>query len=176
MSHWCHKMIDGAKFWISCWQLAFLSILSRQQLIQDLVPSTILWCQCDIRIDHWYESWSCHISFSFYCNLWRLLRCHGINQIIIKLLSCNFIAQLRLSARKWWPWLTYRTTFFSVKWFRINLKIKEITQLADWLLRLNRFNVLCIRKHMSMYIMFPKLFLLKHTASFNKYKNKNLHI
>ena len=49
-SHWCHTMVDCAKFWINYQQLAFLSSYSRWQLIQNLVPSTIMRCQCDIRI------------------------------------------------------------------------------------------------------------------------------
>ena len=44
---WCHTIVDGAKFWISCKRPAFLSPL---QLIQNSVPSTIVWRQCDIRI------------------------------------------------------------------------------------------------------------------------------
>ena len=43
-------MIDGAKFTISYQSLAFLSIFSRWQLIQNLAPSTIVWGQYDIRI------------------------------------------------------------------------------------------------------------------------------
>ena len=50
MSHWRHKMVDGDEFWISWQWLAFLSILSRWQLIQKSAPSTIVWRQCDIRI------------------------------------------------------------------------------------------------------------------------------
>ena len=42
MSHWCHTMVDGANCWISYQGLAFLSILSRWQLIQNLAPSTIV--------------------------------------------------------------------------------------------------------------------------------------
>ena len=48
MSHWRHTMVDGTKFWISYQWLAFLSIFSRWQLIQNLAPSTIVWHQCDI--------------------------------------------------------------------------------------------------------------------------------
>ena len=51
ISHWCHMMADGAEFWISYQRLAFLSIFSRWQLIQNLAPSTILWRQCDIEIE-----------------------------------------------------------------------------------------------------------------------------
>ena len=51
MSHWRHTMVDGAKFWISYQWLAFLSIFSRWQLIQNLAPSTIEWRQYDIRIE-----------------------------------------------------------------------------------------------------------------------------
>ena len=50
-AHWHHTMVDGAKFWISCQWLAFLSKFSQWQLIQNLGASTILWCQCDIQID-----------------------------------------------------------------------------------------------------------------------------
>ena len=50
MSHWRHAMVDGAKFWISYHWLAFLSHLSCWKLIQNLVPSTIVWRQCDIQI------------------------------------------------------------------------------------------------------------------------------
>ena len=56
MSHWCHTMVDGAKFWISCQRLRVLRIASRWQLIQNLAPSTIVWRQCDSRIKRWvYE-------------------------------------------------------------------------------------------------------------------------
>ena len=51
ISHWRHTMVDGAKFWISCKQPAFLSSFSRLQVIQNSAPSTILWRQCDIRIE-----------------------------------------------------------------------------------------------------------------------------
>ena len=50
MSHWLHTMVDGAKFWIDCQQLATIGTLSRWQLIQNLTPSTNLWRQCDIPI------------------------------------------------------------------------------------------------------------------------------
>ena len=50
MSHWRHTMVDGAEFWISCQQLRILRKASHWQLIQNLTPSTIVWCQCDIRI------------------------------------------------------------------------------------------------------------------------------
>ena len=49
----CHidtQMVDGAKHLISCHWLAFLSAFSHLQLIQNSVPSTICWCQCDILI------------------------------------------------------------------------------------------------------------------------------
>ena len=44
-------MVDGTKFWISCQWVAFLISFSRWQLIQNLAPSAIVWCQCDIRTD-----------------------------------------------------------------------------------------------------------------------------
>ena len=51
-SHWHHTMVDGAKFWISCKQPAFLRSFSYLQVIQNLAPSTTVWRQCDIRIAH----------------------------------------------------------------------------------------------------------------------------
>ena len=50
MSHWRHTMVDGAKFWITCKWLTLLRKAGCLQLIQNLAPSTIVWCQCDIRI------------------------------------------------------------------------------------------------------------------------------
>ena len=50
MSHWRHMTVDGAEFWISCKQPAFLSSFSHLQVIHNLVPSTIVWHQCDIWI------------------------------------------------------------------------------------------------------------------------------
>ena len=50
MSHWRHTMVDGAEFWISCKWPAFLSSFSCLQVIQNLAPSTIVWCQCDIKL------------------------------------------------------------------------------------------------------------------------------
>ena len=49
-SQWCHTMVDGAVFWISCKQPAFLSGFSHLQVIQNLVPSIIVWHQCDTQI------------------------------------------------------------------------------------------------------------------------------
>ena len=53
MSHWCHKMVDGTEFWITCKRPAFLSSFSRLLVIQNLAPSTMVWHQCDIRITAW---------------------------------------------------------------------------------------------------------------------------
>ena len=50
MSHWHHTMVDGARFWISCKRPAFFSSFGRLQLVQNSAPSTIVWCQIDIRI------------------------------------------------------------------------------------------------------------------------------
>ena len=50
MSHWHQQMVDGAEFWISCKWLKPLRKASQWQLIQCSAPSTICWCQCDIRI------------------------------------------------------------------------------------------------------------------------------
>ena len=52
MSNLRHTMVDGAEFWISCKRPAYLSSFSRLQLIQKLAPSTIMWHQCDIRIEN----------------------------------------------------------------------------------------------------------------------------
>ena len=51
MSHWRHTMLDDAEFWISCQQLRILSKASHWQLTKNSAPSTIVWRQCDIRID-----------------------------------------------------------------------------------------------------------------------------
>ena len=53
ISRWSWKI--NFKFWISYQPLAFLSILSHWQLIQNSAQSTIVWCQCDIRIVSWYQ-------------------------------------------------------------------------------------------------------------------------
>ena len=63
MSHWSHKMVDGAKFWVSCQQLKLLRKASHWQLIQNLAPSTIVWRPCDIRID-----------LVYYCFLHQIFR------------------------------------------------------------------------------------------------------
>ena len=52
MSHWHHTMVEDAKIWISYQRPAFLSISSRWQLIQYLAPSTIMWGQCDPRLNN----------------------------------------------------------------------------------------------------------------------------
>ena len=44
-------MVDGAEHLTSCHLLAFLSAFSSIQLMQNSAPSTVYWCQCDIRID-----------------------------------------------------------------------------------------------------------------------------
>ena len=59
MSHWRHNMVDGAEFWIACKRLKLLRKADRLQLIQNSVPSTIVWCQFDIRIS-WWKIWMCH--------------------------------------------------------------------------------------------------------------------
>ena len=56
MSHWHKQMVDGAERLISCHWRAFLSAFSHSQLIQKSAPSTICWCQCDIRIITGVES------------------------------------------------------------------------------------------------------------------------
>jgi hypothetical protein len=43
-------MVAGAEFGISYQRLAYLSNVSRIQMIQNLGPSTIVWRKCDIRI------------------------------------------------------------------------------------------------------------------------------
>ena len=48
MSHWCHTMVDGAEYWISCKRPAFLSSFSRLQVIRNSAQSAIVWHQCDI--------------------------------------------------------------------------------------------------------------------------------
>ena len=50
MLHWRHTMVDGTKFLISYQRLAFLSSFSSWQLIQNLAPSIIVWCQCEIQL------------------------------------------------------------------------------------------------------------------------------
>ena len=50
MSHWHQQMVDGAEHLISCDWLVFLSAFSHLQLIQNSVPFTIFWRQCDIWI------------------------------------------------------------------------------------------------------------------------------
>ena len=50
MSHWGHRVTEGAEFRISCKRPAFLSNFSRLQLIQNSAPSVTRWRQCDIRI------------------------------------------------------------------------------------------------------------------------------
>ena len=52
MSHWRQQMVDGAEHLISCHWPAFLSAFSHLQLIQNSAPSTICWCQCDIRMGY----------------------------------------------------------------------------------------------------------------------------
>ena len=44
------RMVDGAKFWITCKQLKLLRKAGHLQLIQNSAPSTIVWRQCDIQI------------------------------------------------------------------------------------------------------------------------------
>ena len=50
MSHCCHMMVDGGEFWITCKRLEELRKAGWLQLIQNSAASTIVWCQCDIRI------------------------------------------------------------------------------------------------------------------------------
>ena len=51
MSHWRHTMVNGTEFWITCKRLKLLRKAGRLQLIQNSAPSTIVWRQCDIRMD-----------------------------------------------------------------------------------------------------------------------------
>ena len=57
LSHWRHTMVDGAEFWISCKRPAFLCSFSRLQVIQNSVPSTIVWRQCDVQILMLFQTW-----------------------------------------------------------------------------------------------------------------------
>ena len=45
-------MVDGAEFRITCMGLKLLRKAGRLELIQNSAPSTIVWCQCDIRIHY----------------------------------------------------------------------------------------------------------------------------
>ena len=56
MSHFRHTMVDGAEFWISSKQPAFLSSFSPTQVIQNSAPSTIVWRQCDFRIELFFDT------------------------------------------------------------------------------------------------------------------------
>ena len=57
MSHWRCQVTEGAEFWISCKQPAFLSNSSHLQLIQNSVPSVARRRQCAIQIlSHWHSS------------------------------------------------------------------------------------------------------------------------
>ena len=57
MSHWHQQMIDGAEFWISCKWLKALWKASKWQQIKWSAPTTICWCQCDIRIHIYILQW-----------------------------------------------------------------------------------------------------------------------
>ena len=48
ISHCCHRMVDGAKFWISSQQSPFFSSFGHWKLNQNLAPSTFVWHQCHI--------------------------------------------------------------------------------------------------------------------------------
>ena len=47
---WCHIDANGTEFWVSCQRLAFLTSHSHLRLIQNSVPSTVVWRQCYIQI------------------------------------------------------------------------------------------------------------------------------
>ena len=49
MSNWRHMMLDDIEFLLNCQQLRIPRKASRWKLVQNLAPSNILWCQCDIR-------------------------------------------------------------------------------------------------------------------------------
>ena len=97
MSHWRHTMVDGAEFWISCQWLEILRKASHWQLIQNSAPSTIVWRQCDIRIDLktfvWYSNCLPHISnlrlslistyvIDFRCSIWTSLSSKSHTDIV----------------------------------------------------------------------------------------------
>ena len=115
MSHWCHTMVNGAKFWISYQQLAFLSGFSCWQLIINLAPSTIVWRQCDIQIvnhvfliAHYSEFIGRKTGKSHLCALWVKLSqeergserqtltkhfvslCWTNSKLFVQLIYCNF--------------------------------------------------------------------------------------
>ena len=49
--HWHHSMVDAAKFGIPCKGLKLLRKAGHLKLIQNSEPSTIMWHQCDIRME-----------------------------------------------------------------------------------------------------------------------------
>ena len=65
MSHWCHMMVDGAKFLILCKWLKLLRKAGCLQLIQNSAPSTIVWRHYDISIEF------LHILFNILYMLWK---------------------------------------------------------------------------------------------------------
>ena len=85
MSHWRHTMVDGAKIWISYQQPAFFISSSHWQLIQNLAPSTIVWRQCDIRIEQFWCNWKRN-STSCYCH--SGCRCRGLQFGEIQIVIC----------------------------------------------------------------------------------------
>ena len=70
MSHWRHTMVDGAEFWISCQQLRIL--------IQNLVPSNIVWRQCDIIIKNLKKEGTNSVSVRK--DAWRVKLCSSWNR------------------------------------------------------------------------------------------------
>ena len=50
MSHWHRRASEGAEFWISYKQTAFLSNFSRLQPITNSAPSVTQWRHCDHRL------------------------------------------------------------------------------------------------------------------------------
>ena len=94
MSNWRHKIVDGAKFRINCKQTAFLSSFSLIKVIQNLVPSTIVLFQCDIRIKEGYRI----TQFLVECGIVVIIQVY--NKPILQFLdgnSTNGITQLAIA-------------------------------------------------------------------------------
>ena len=118
MSHWRQQMVDGTEHLISCDWLAFLSVFSHLQLIQNSAPSTICWCHCDI--------WIGLKSFSPF---------QSQNRIYRVCFSCGTLCLLKIAGvtnlATYQTWFSYNFHQFFSEWFIKKIKYNKINTGTD---------------------------------------------
>ena len=102
MSHWRHRIVDGAECWISCKPIKLPRNAGRLQLIQNLAPSTIFW-------RHWHSNVPV-LNFEMSSNKQRIPMNHFTMAYFMHRMCRKRIEIVELSYNFWiylWSWTVH---------------------------------------------------------------------